>query len=159
MVFFNRNLVTFVGSLVFMIHLTWKLSTVTLVGIPVLTMISHIFGNNQKVHSKNNSYVQYKYWYDVDSTWFLGYKYSSQNLLKYLMSHDAVSLSPNHIEEWDWEWEAHLSNFFENLVYLSSLRIWQRRGRSPMPRLTVSQRSVSPPWGQSAASLTRRPKE
>ena len=49
MVFFNRNLVTFVGSLVFMIHLTWKLSTVTLVGIPVLTMISHIFGNNQKV--------------------------------------------------------------------------------------------------------------
>lgn len=47
--FFYRNLVTFIGSLVFMIHLTWKLSTITLVGIPVLTMISHIFGNNQKV--------------------------------------------------------------------------------------------------------------
>ena len=47
--FYLRNFVTFVGSLVFMIRLTWKLSTVTLVGIPIITMVTHYFGNKFKV--------------------------------------------------------------------------------------------------------------
>ena len=47
--FSYRNLVTFIGSLVFMIRLTWKLSAITLVGIPVITMVTHYFGNKFKV--------------------------------------------------------------------------------------------------------------
>ena len=42
-------MVTFIGSLVFMIRLTWKLSTITLVGIPIITMVTHYFGNKFKV--------------------------------------------------------------------------------------------------------------
>ena len=45
----SRNFVTFVGSLIFMIRLTWKLSTITLTGIPVITMATHYFGNKFKV--------------------------------------------------------------------------------------------------------------
>ena len=48
-VFFFRNLVIFVGSLFFMIKLTWKLSTITIVGIPIITMVTHYFGNKIKV--------------------------------------------------------------------------------------------------------------
>ena len=47
--FFFRNLVIFVGSLFFMIKLTWKLSTITIVGIPIITMVTHYFGNKIKV--------------------------------------------------------------------------------------------------------------
>ena len=40
---------TFVGSLVFMIRLTWKLSVITIVGIPIITIVTHYFGNKFKV--------------------------------------------------------------------------------------------------------------
>ena len=32
-----------------MIKLTWKLSTITIVGIPIITMVTHYFGNKIKV--------------------------------------------------------------------------------------------------------------
>ena len=50
-----RNLVTFIGSLVFMIRLTWKLSAITLVGIPIITMVTHYFGNKFKVSTSYNN--------------------------------------------------------------------------------------------------------
>ena len=52
--FTSRNLVTFIGSLVFMIRLTWKLSAITLVGIPIITMVTHYFGNKFKVSTSYN---------------------------------------------------------------------------------------------------------
>lgn len=47
---FYRNLIQFVGSLVFMIQLTWKLSTITIVGIPLITVVTKLFGEKLKVH-------------------------------------------------------------------------------------------------------------
>ena len=44
-----RNLIQFIGSLVFMIQLTWKLATVTIMGIPLITVVTKLFGEKLKV--------------------------------------------------------------------------------------------------------------
>ena len=45
---FMRNLVKIIGILFFMIKIYWKLSIVTLVSIPVITIISEAFGKKYK---------------------------------------------------------------------------------------------------------------
>ena len=50
-----RNLVQFIGALVFMIKLTWKLSLVTVVGIPLITVVTWYFGDSFKVRKPVNS--------------------------------------------------------------------------------------------------------
>lgn len=46
-----RNVVQFVGSIVFMIQLTWKLTTITLVGIPLITVVTKYYGGLFKVQT------------------------------------------------------------------------------------------------------------
>lgn len=47
-----RNVVQFVGSIVFMIQLTWKLTMITLVGIPLITVVTKYYGGLFKVQCK-----------------------------------------------------------------------------------------------------------
>lgn len=46
---FLRNMVQCIGSVVFMVQLTWKLTVVTLVGIPLITIVTWYFGEYFKV--------------------------------------------------------------------------------------------------------------
>ncbi len=46
---FLRNLVQCIGSVVFMVQLAWKLTAVTLVGIPLITIVTWYFGEYFKV--------------------------------------------------------------------------------------------------------------
>ena len=41
---FCRMIIQSLGSIVFMVKLTWKLSTVTLVGIPIITIVAKYYG-------------------------------------------------------------------------------------------------------------------
>ena len=46
---FLRNMVQSIGSIIFMVQLTWKLSTITMVGIPLITIVTWYFGEHFKV--------------------------------------------------------------------------------------------------------------
>ena len=54
---FLRNLVQSIGSVIFMIQLTWKLSTVTLIMIPLIVIITTYFGEYFKVSIHVERYV------------------------------------------------------------------------------------------------------
>ena len=56
---FLRNLVMFVGGLAFMFKMSWQMSLITFIAMPLITIVSKIYGNYYDVCLLCFSSLQY----------------------------------------------------------------------------------------------------